>query len=426
MNRFITFIPFAMVLTVFSAHSSAGPAAPSSCSSQLLSHHQDAIRTYSSILENDLSPDEEKIELIERLLAHHPGAKKAIPIDGLPGSFLTFSFEKETHSNLIAALYRPLRIPEKQWLEMPDEERKAALVHDETRFAPENRTSTSLLPDYLGQLTYENSSVLEVKHANFEFEPKRLIQEVREIAAYLGETHSFHAHIGFEVGEQDSKKLLFHWFKILNDHLVIAGMTEGLFPNNMTRIMKDSWGNTYWSEEKLLSAGIRQRIYGVASTSDRKKWGCELRDSTRNLNTLEKRILQIAQTQKTRAWAKLLVTDSEKARMVLIPTETQGPATWGNLDLASRYDPLAGLPYLKFENGLYPDYQNLRLFSPTEEQIKKIQAARITYEKNSQDLIRELNASEIEPMQEDIQTVIHWNLQQWARESGVADLYGKY
>lgn len=146
----------------------------------------------------------------------------------------------------------------------------------------------------------------EIAHKKFEISRHRIMGQVRDLAKFFGETHSFHFHIVFELPKKYAHFSSFsRWFKTVNDYLYLRGLEEGLHGNYLTNVVNDS-RDMGWIEKikstfsqapstklleklssvtrfgsKFFSMGLRGGdMYGPASSPEAVKVGLELRKAS--------------------------------------------------------------------------------------------------------------------------------------------------
>lgn len=425
----MTTVPTTVPMAVATTASATTPAA-NSCPAQLLTPYQDALRIYKDLIATSMfHAESDEAKSLWAKLQGHEGMKNAIEIDGMPGSFLNFSFEKETPSPMITDLLRDPDISEEEWFKIPQEERmKKLMAVKNLPGVAVGVLKTSLAPAYLGKTTFENDHIVETRHESFELDMKKVFEEITEISGYLNETHSIHVHLSFDIFKKDPRRFVNHWFKHINDFLTLHGMANGLFGTHLTDIFPDIWYSPFVDNKKMHSGGLRTGIYrNSISPDDRERIGIELRDTTRDLKTLFQWIREISASLKARRFINPSITEDQKKKMVLLGQPVATPTVWGRS--FEKNDPWATIPYLEFENGVYADYRSATVISPTPEQKARIVKARQNYEKKMIRLREEIEeaAAKNEPAPfEDIKTVIRWNLKEWAQESQVYELYSLF
>ncbi|MBX9767108.1 MAG: hypothetical protein K2X47_07550, partial [Bdellovibrionales bacterium] len=317
------------------------------------------------------------------------GFKDIISVYGVPGEVVTFSFDKETLSNLLSRYYRPKAVPENQWLALDDTTRMQKLLEANPELGRETGeiVKTSQAPIFLGALTYEKTDdghvVLETKSRRFEITHVGVLKQIQTLAQFLGKgklaVDAFHVHavarLGEDIQASESFKL---WYGDANRFYLYRGLEESLHPNSMTE------GEDIGKWRSLgFVPGTR---YG-----DKNLAGLELRDVTRQFPVLQDDVRKLGRAVGEKIW-EIKDSDTETARLQIIRETLQGVEDVGamhdramqqipNADpsvdkflwLVQSHYPFCLAPFLAFED-LDPKLNEL--------EKSKIREARKTYTKN--------------------------------------------
>lgn len=242
--------------------------------------------------------------IFERLREQNVYFQSAYTVPGVPRTFQTFAFEKETpeENELIAMLWRHKNFSDEEWFNL-DPRRRLDVLHDNFRSA----VPTSLGSAALGKLDVETLGGWEIKHRSFEFVLERLKTIVFELARQLKETHSFHIHQVFdlELGSIHNQQFKV-WHKLKADELVIVGLEKGLHPTRITGVTRIPDYSNAVSPVKFWTLAIRGWDLNLMKSKARgfAKISLEYRDAIRNLPDLFARIERNAAEIQAGIWMK--------------------------------------------------------------------------------------------------------------------------
>lgn len=318
-------------------------------------------------------------------------------------ALLTYAFEKEGTKSVVTELYRAPGVTDDVWFKMSEDERMNALkaldIPYRSFVAADKVAPTSLKPLFLSGYSVEVEDAQhkgygwELSHKKYEINLDRVLAQIRETAEIFGETHSIHAHTVFEIEDKKSQIKSFKiWFKALNDKLYLQGMEEGLHGNSLTGIVStsalkfNSFSDINYGEYKFFSAGLRGDAYGKASKKKYSKLGIELRDTTRNLDVLNKSMRDLTESLSTGAWSRIVdkkipkkmtqVTLSSAKSYLRLERTGLSPKTAIYLTVV---EPSVSLPLIEYEVGDIFNYKTGEFEQADAEYTERIVAARAAY-----------------------------------------------
>lgn len=333
-------------------------------------------------------------------------------------SIITYSFEKETRSELID-----------NWFFDSD--------------------TISQRPHYIGPLqeevVYNGENLWEVTHRGFEINPSHLMDQVRSVSNTLNERHSFHVHLAFPMPLRSKESSRFNYWAIqLDDFMQFRGMEEGLHNSDYTNLyQRDRALEQVFSDEgtiyvdKMRNVGVRNAIYGKVDEVGSDMIGLELRDVTRNLDTLDSYVDNISSAISDRRWMN--VDPSDYRERILSYERMTDQAVGEFVEFAPFFrdmNPLilqeARIPFMSFEtalDGTLFNYRTGELVSPTQEQVSRFRNARDFYKNEINSLessIRSYHDNGIAVDDEEIQGALRMILTDWARRARVSELFENY
>ncbi len=375
---------------------------------------------------------------------------------------MTYSFEKESNISDITLWFKKSGISDEDWLEIPEQKRmeiiKKATNVKKDAVANSRITGTEFKPSYVGGYSQElNHSMFdkgytwEIANKKYEIDLDRTLDQVKEVSEFSGETHSFHTHVVFDMPTNYKKFDKFQlWSKQANDYLYLKGMEEGLHGNYLTGVAhlpgqapakaKMTVGNTLPSSlssvsmqsHKFFSLGVRADIYGKSPIAGHKKLGLELRDSTRNLDTLNSHMKKISSTVGDYAWEKIPKKMSSKDMSLLvlnkklIKDELGGHVSPGFLKRLQKKVITSGIPLNSYENGKYFDFSTGKMKALSDEQKMRVVKSREYF-------IDELKKIDIEIQgmikkgekfeDADIRMAVEMSMSEWAKMAKVSEFY---
>lgn len=418
-------------------------------------------------------------EVIEHLYTHNVFFSDAHPIRGPPdGSGLakglvTFSFEKEGFNASITDFYRDPGVSENRWHSEPIDLRLEALqklkVPKKQFLSPLQVAPTNKKPSFLGGFSVELSDSSrkgwswEISHKKFEMSRFRIMQQVRSISNHFKETHSFHFHIVFELPKSYSKFPRFiRWHKHVNDYLYLRGLEEGLHGNYLTNIVNDrrdlslldqvrSWLKPLRPSQvvpnklsqidkygaKFFTVGLRGgSLYGTPAMPENVKLGLELRDVTRNLDSLDQYTKNLTDAVTEYRWEMLneensISSGTPRLNTVVSKARSSLSAVVGEkwAKYFHEVESTAALPLIAFESGSYFNYRSGKFESPSREVVARLQAARAVYEKSLRNLINEINSMQMRSEKvspEEVRIAIRMSMSEWAGLAKASELYSNY
>lgn len=390
---------------------------------------------------------------------------------GSDSSFVTFSFEKEGNTEDISLLYRPPGVSEDAWWLKSESQRISELrnvsVPLKKFISADVIAPTGLKPESVGGYSLEANDHVhksygwEISHKKYEINQQRLMREIRDIAKLFNQTHSFHVHLAFELPHKYAQYENFiYWFKHVNDYLYLKGLEEGLHGNYLTGVanmasdfgwmsrllsrfkglytgsmIQESQAKLNRRNSKYFSAGLRAEIYGEGSSSDYKKLGIELRDSTRNMDKLDRYTSTIADSIQARVWEK---SDLSKIKTQGLRLNSDRAATKKMLlkavssdyaKLFSRADATADFGLIEYESMPIYNYKSKSFFTVAPDVANRIKSARADYKQDLvwlEDELRRLALKGEKTEIEIVQTAIRMSLATWAKKARVAELFSEF
>ena len=189
--------------------------------------------------------------------------------------------------------------------------------------------------------------------------------------------------------------------------------------------------------KKFYTAGLRGgSMYGPAAFSGNVKIGIELRDTTRDLNSLEMYLKKISGSISKSRWKEVSEKTIEPSNRVRL---TSGKVTSLKLlgdvigkNMANYVYSLvdtAALPLTRFEDGEYFNYINGRFEQPTELQRLRIIQGRNQYSltlKNLEIELKTLRARSEKFDEQDVAMAIKMSLAEWAKLARASELYQNF
>lgn len=402
---------------------------------------------------------------LDALIRSNPYFRSVHRPRGPPGSLITFSFEKEGTNKEIGLLYRDPRMTDDEWLALSDDQRISRLTQllpQRKKFQPAAVIApTALKPEFLSGYSEELDSATkknygwEISHKNYEINLERMMGQIRETAALFKETHSIHAHVVFELPENYSHTRSFNdWIKEKNDALYVRGLEEGLHGNELTGLVRprknQSWlkrlkelfekkpeidgpqfelprrlSEVNFQSHKFWSMGLRADIYGSATQPGYRKFGLELRDTTRDLAALEKYLREVTRDVEGRVWERRSSKtdrplDTEKTQALLSLMSFLKPEIAEKLYLAAD---TVGLPFIDFESGHFWRSGEGQMISPNPQKVKTLREARTAYRDSLLKMQEEILASKEDLGEENIRMAIQMTLTEWAQSAKLSELY---
>lgn len=401
---------------------------------------------------------------LEYLIKHNDYFKRATPMRGPPyTSLVTYAFEKETTNPNITLLYKDPKYSDDQWLDLSDEKRLSFLKRLQfpiRAFQPPSVVGfTGLKPHYLSGFSQEvdvNDSGwgAEITHKKFEFDRARAIKQVKEVSAIFKETDSFHFHLVFELVRDYPKFNSFkYWFKHMNDYFTLKGMEEGLHGNGLTDVVDlghrdssflNSLADIQKSDSKYYSVGLRGHMYGQSPSEQTYRIGLELRDVTRNLDTLDKHTQYMSESIALRSWEKVSdqiesLEDTPALKKSIGQTlgrlqpfmadRESGKDKFHYAGLIASAAPSLNFAFIEYEKGRYFNFRTGQMESPSSEVAQRIKAARQHLKSELLLLMAELiklDAKRESYTQLDIAMASKMILADWAKRARVSELYKNY
>jgi len=400
----------------------------------------------------------------------HPELKGSVEQKGLPGTFVTFAFEKESPNKSLTRWYKDPRFTDEAWLALSESDRLTRLRElvngkEKVFFSSDKIAPTALKPPYLGGYSIEADRantgmfLIEVAHANYEISPRQIMTQIRETSAAVNEKHSIHVHLVVEFPAEypaahfENQMI---WHKQFNDYLYLAGMNEGLHGNDLIsvaalarekgfemhsqRLPEHIWEikrNVY----KGLSAGLRGTMYGTAHNPDHVRIGVELRDVTRNLDKLDAIVRTTSESLASRIWEKPkppLPTGKTELRLSTNPSKAEGMLRkigthedW--VEFLAHIEPTLWLPLTNWETVVVYDYRTGKYRSPTPEQLLRLNKAKAQFIKGMRGLQEEIlkyekkgESMRTNKAKELVETAIRMDLSQWAKDARAHELFEGY
>lgn len=387
-------------------------------------------------------------------------------------SLVTYAFEKEGSTSDITLLYRPPQFSEAEWLQKPESERLMLIqklnIEKKTFLKAQTVMPTDLKPAAVGGYSVELSDAhrkgygWEISHKKYEINRQRLMRTIRELAQIFKQTHSFQVHVVFELPKKYLRYESFiYWFKHLNDYLYLKGLEEGLHGNYLTGVanipsdfsfieaaksafrsfhttpntIQMSQSGLGWTNAKFFSAGLRAGKYGPASSDEAMKIGIELRDTTRNLDLLDRFTNKISQSLESRTWEKADLQSQQKLTLRLTTDKKQALQYLSRIvspkyaKLFASIENTTHFGLMPFESSQVLDYRTQSWKEVPQEVQQRIREARKDYEKDLVDLEKELEALKAQGDKTEadiVRTAIRMSLATWAKKARVADIYQSY
>ncbi|WP_412473597.1 hypothetical protein [Halobacteriovorax sp. YZS-1-1] len=418
-----------------------------------------ALYLYDFLLKDGI---EKNSDSLRYLMARNEYFKNVRPIRGPPGTLVTFSFEKESKVDDITLWYKTSNYTDEEWLNLSGEQRlslvRKATMISRKKVSEDKITGTEFKPHYLGGFSQEvgdylidKSPIWEIANKKYEISLERTLDEISEVSELTGETHSFHAHVVFDLPENYDKFDRFQlWSKHTNDYLYLKGMEEGLHGNELTgiahfaedapakakRSMNNALPETLSSigvrSHKFFSMGIRGDLYGKSPVSKHKKVGLELRDTTRKLDILSDHMKKVTATVQDFKWESLPTEVTRKnmpalrVNQDLIGRDLAGKVSDSFLDTLKNDVITASIALNRFEEGRYFDYQRGTFRELTSEDKKQIVEARQYFIDEMGKIDRELiemkrKGESFE--KEDVEMAVQMTLSEWAKMARVSRFY---
>jgi hypothetical protein len=189
------------------------------------------------------------------------------------------------------------------------------------------------------------------------------------------------------------------------------------------------------NSNKFFTAGLRADIYGQASRAGYMKIGIELRDSTRNLNRLEKYLLKTAKSISERVWERVNETELEASSLRLISSRGKAQRALATLlsaddaELFSRLEPTTYFGLIDYENRRTFNYQtsSWNTVSPENAEIFKI--ARQEFVRDLRSLvknIKDVRARGELVSDDEIKYALRMSLSEWGKNARPSDLFNDF
>lgn len=400
-------------------------------------------------------------DLIRYLTNYNEYFKRARPLRGPPHSLVTYSFEKESRKSDITLWFKQNGYTDEAWFDLSDEDR-LALIQKATNVKKEKVStdrieSTALKPHYIGNYSEElghnaadKTYGWEIANKAYEIDLDRTLDEIKEVSQSFKETHSFHAHVVFDMPKNYPHFNKFSvWSKQANDYLYLKGMEEGLHGNYLTSMahfaedapkrnratinnsVPEKLRSVSATSHKFFSMGVRKDLYGKSPLAGHEKLGLELRDTTRNLDTLKEhmeRFTDSVQSYRWESWPselKRTEVDFLRPRQDLMAESLALDSSMDLKKVLLGKDVNFSIPLQRFEEGRYFDFKSGELKSPSPEVIERVQAAREYYLQEIRNIdanIKDIRAKgeKVEPI--DIEMALKMTMTEWAKMARVSEL----
>lgn len=489
--RILSRLGLGLLVLASQTHAAQTPGRTGRCLRQVLSVEADLAIGFRQLLEGApdekelirratrwVSSDERALHLYKNLGRFGPAAprvlnelmsgnpyfqKETFAVEGAPGTLLTFSFEKETHSPEVTGYFRHPSFSDERWLATDPRTRAEALRDVTPTFQSLGRLSrllggkapvaTAFKPEFIGSLSKElpmqslhsrgvnlGTPPLEIRHGSYEISLDRTIDQMSLVARDLKETDAFHLHLVTELPrdyDAHAMKQFGLWFKSLNDRLTLLGMEEGLHPSAMTDLVKldafptlpEKIGDRNF---KYFSAGLRGGIYGQAAHAEKIRIGIELRDATRDFETLRRISHGIADSLARRAWERQDLTAARKMALDLREPSRQAETVEflmvSGMDAAwakrlPSIEPSIALPFQRFE--VQATEAGLKVDASIAREISEARAHYLRELKTVVDEIGRMNASREKIDEDDVRMALRMVLTDWAKRARASRLYEK-
>ena len=416
-----------------------------------------ALYLYDHISQAGLEPNK---DLLRYLVSYNEYFKKSNGTRGPPFTLITYSFEKESKKSNIADWYKVAGVDDKEWFQLdPDvrlEKLKKVTNIKKKGVADSIITATETKPLFLGRYSQElpgadNSFAWEIANKKYEIDLSRTMNQVKTVANTFKENHSFHTHVVFDIpkGYKHFDKFQI-WSKQANDYLYLKGMEEGLHGNSLTNIahfpddpsvkldktisvkLPKTLNQINYQSHKFFSMGIRTEIYGNSPLNDHIKLGLELRDTTRNLDTLTNHMHKISDSVSGFRWENWDLANKKEDFVFLRPDpkliedKLDSVLSKNFRRLLIDLDINTSIPLLDFENATYFNFKTQKMVPVTEEQKARFIKGRehfISELKNIEAELKRMSERKESYEKEDVKMALKMTLTEWARIARASELY---
>ncbi|MFZ4714976.1 MAG: hypothetical protein ACOYL6_14750 [Bacteriovoracaceae bacterium] len=383
--------------------------------------------------------------IMSQVMKDHPHFKNTIPVKNSQGEVVTFSFEKETYSEVSPLYFKPKNMTMDEW-EALGYNAQVQLIKDSRVNFTEKFEKSELSYNYLGKPTLEftkTGTMVELKHHSFEITPDKIMEEIKQIADDVKETHSFHVHVVFKMPEarlEQYRESFLRWYQHVDDYVLLKGFEEGMHPAAYTEMSsyQDLLEQFQFSETSILhkfrSVGLRSGIYGK-SENGLIPLGLEFRDSTRVIKNYEAYIKQAGKSVGDAIWEKnpknaleaniLDFTKTKKHEELINKAVEEFKLDKFILEEIVLADQEAILPFYEFENYKYMNYKSGALEGANAEVALRIKNARAAYAKEIDHLINEIKsykASGKEYNFDEVSLVVRMEVAGWAKQAKASEL----
>ncbi len=365
----------------------------------------------------------------------------------------TMSFEKEDPAETSKGLsdwYKLSEVSDSEW-QKKDSKEKFRLLYDAKA---EGVVATQNKPYFLSPLKQDIPN-LEVTHKKYEIDPEVIFKQLSEVTRANGNTRSIHFHIVFSLPQNYPKvhyDAFINWLKYQNDHLVVAGLEEGLHLNQFIGFAKNPFRShpsfdpdpkefletlSPGENTKMINLGLRAAATYTSRTLHRGKVniGLEVREGTKDLAKLKLTVDRLASDINHRTWEGWTTKNAidENVFEIYIRKGSVDFLSWFDnpafLQVFNNHSPLK-LPFLNFEEKRFYDYKSKRLIEITEEQKNRIIVARKNYRSAIQATYGEFLKVYGKPRffltGEDaviVEQALKWSLADWAKEAKISELF---